>query len=541
MTLLFKRLAQRIPKPWRAAALALLAAVAAFQVASTMIEEAVRSRLRSVATRISASLRVDRIHVGVWPPLRIAGLTFDRPDEWNIRVDDLRVQPQFWNRSRPGLAARISVGSVHVTLPADLELAIQPTAWDVDRDLSGDLREPALGLTWSVIKTPAGRRVEMEASHLDLDQLLEGRIEGRPTKSMGLLDGGAYWGERADRGFDTRWRFVTLGAEIKGMAVLSGSPGHQEIETSLELRHLDFGGLFSTLGIDLPDRIEPAGLLSGTIGVKGPVGDPARLAVTQRLNFKGPPRMSPALLRLRGDFNHEVTTNTGGRVLIEVSPASPDFIARADIPPLFIRTLLIAEDAAFYSHEGLDLTELPRAIATNRARGGAVRGASTITQQLAKNLFLTRERSLNRKLQELALSFLLEATLGKDRILEIYLNIIEWGPGLYGLRPAARHYFEKEPQALTPRESAFLVALIPGPVKYQRSFANGELTPGFETLVENLLVKLRSVDALSEDEYQAALAQTLALRGKLSDPEAGEDGKPSLSAEPLAPTPHRLK
>ena len=141
-----------------------------------------------------------------------------------------------------------------------------------------------------------------------------------------------------------------------------------------------------------------------------------------------------------------------------------------------------------------------------------MRGASTITQQLAKNLFLSREKSLHRKLQELALAFLLESTLGKDRILEIYLNVIEWGPGLYGLRPAARHYFGKEPRALTPKEMAVLVALIPGPIKYQRSFEEGALTPGFEPLVTNLLLKLRSVNALSEEECAAALEQTLAFR-----------------------------
>jgi monofunctional biosynthetic peptidoglycan transglycosylase len=174
--------------------------------------------------------------------------------------------------------------------------------------------------------------------------------------------------------------------------------------------------------------------------------------------------------------------------------------------------LLIAEDAAFFSHRGLDLTELPKALAANWAKGGAVRGASTITQQLAKNLFLSREKSLRRKLQELALAFLLESALGKDRILEIYLNVIEWGPALHGLRPAARHYFGKDPRALSPKEIAFLVVLIPGPVKYQRSFNEGALTSGLEPLVINLLAKLRSVDALSEEEYLAARAETLEFR-----------------------------
>src|SRR6185312_5691004 len=146
---------------------------------------------------------------------------------------------------------------------------------------------------------------------------------------------------------------------------------------------------------------------------------------------------------------------------------------------------------------------------TNWSRGGAARGASTITQQLAKNLFLSRDKQLGRKLQELAITFLLESALGKDRILEIYLNIIEWGPDLRGLRPAAQHYFGREPQALTPAQMAFLVAIIPGPIKYQRSFARGTPGPGLRSLIDDLLEKLRSVQAISEEEYQRALSEPI--------------------------------
>jgi membrane peptidoglycan carboxypeptidase len=247
--------------------------------------------------------------------------------------------------------------------------------------------------------------------------------------------------------------------------------------------------------------------------VGGLLHDPATLEVIQHIDFKRPAKAPPEVLRLRGSFPHEVTTNSDAKKVILVAPESEDFIAFSDAPALFFRALLIAEDSGFYGHPGIDLTELPKAIARNIERGGAVRGASTITQQLAKNLFLSREKSLQRKLRELSYAFLLESTLGKQRILEIYINIIEWGPGLYGLRPASRHYFDKEPQALSPREIAFLVSLIPGPVKYQRSIKGGEVTTGFDTLVNNLLVKLRSVDALSEEEFQRALADKLVFRG----------------------------
>ena len=212
VTPLFEPLRQRIPKRWRLAALSVVLAVSAFQLVSAIVEEGVRSRLRRFAARASATLRVERLHVGIWPPLTIAGLTFDRPGQWTLRVDELKVRPQFWNRSRPGLAARTSIGSVHLTLPAELEATLLPSSWDIDRSLSGDLREPVEGLAWSVIKTGQGRRVEIEASHLDLDRLITGGIEGHPTARLGLLDGGAHWTETANRGFDALWRFVALGS-----------------------------------------------------------------------------------------------------------------------------------------------------------------------------------------------------------------------------------------------------------------------------------------------------------------------------------------
>ncbi len=233
--------------------------------------------------------------------------------------------------------------------------------------------------------------------------------------------------------------------------------------------------------------------------------------MTQRLDFTPPAHFPRALTRLAGPFVHHAVARNGRTTTILVSPESPDFVPLAEVPPLFLRALLIAEDANFYGHQGIDLGELPAALAINLARGAFVRGASTITQQLAKNLFLSRTKTLGRKLEEASLALLLDSALGKRRVLEIYLNVIEWGPGLYGLRPAARHYFGREPRDLTPKQIAFLVSLIPGPLKYQRSFETGMPTPFFEGLITTLLGKLVDVGALSEPEYAAALAEPLGL------------------------------
>ena len=249
------------------------------------------------------------------------------------------------------------------------------------------------------------------------------------------------------------------------------------------------------------------------VRVRGRPADPASLSVSQKIDFRPPRQMPPAIVRLRGDFIFSSDDAPGPHRPIDVSLASPDFIALRDVPPLFVRTLLLAEDTGFYGHRGIDLRELPAALLTNWSRGGAARGASTITQQLAKNLFLSRDKQLGRKLQELAITFLLESALGKDRILEIYLNIIEWGPDLRGLRPAARSYFGREPRALTPAEMAFLVAIIPGPIKYQGSFAHGAPGPGLRSLIDELLAKLRSVDAIGDEEYQRALGEPIVVAG----------------------------
>jgi hypothetical protein len=292
------------------------------------------------------------------------------------------------------------------------------------------------------------------------------------------------------------------------------------VDLALGVRHLDFAQLLGTSGLAVPESLgmAPGGghdLGSATIDVRvrGRLADPASLSVSQKIDFKPPRQMPPAIVRLRSDFIFSSDDGPGPHRPIDVSLASPDFIALRDVPPLFVRTLLLAEDTGFYGHRGIDLRELPAALLTNWSRGGAARGASTITQQLAKNLFLSRDKQVGRKLQELAITFLLESALGKDRILEIYLNIIEWGPDLRGLRPAARRYFGREPRALTPAEMAFLVAIIPGPIKYQSSFAHGTPGPGLRSLIDELLAKLRSVHAIGEEDYLQALGEPIVVAG----------------------------
>jgi monofunctional biosynthetic peptidoglycan transglycosylase len=139
------------------------------------------------------------------------------------------------------------------------------------------------------------------------------------------------------------------------------------------------------------------------------------------------------------------------------------WIAYRRVSPALIRAVLVAEDAAFWQHEGVDYDELQKSIELDWARGQLTRGASTITQQLAKNLYLSPSRNPLRKFRELIIARRLEAELSKRRILELYLNVIEWGDGVYGVDAAARTYFGKSASGLGPTEAALLAGAIINP------------------------------------------------------------------------------
>jgi monofunctional biosynthetic peptidoglycan transglycosylase len=133
------------------------------------------------------------------------------------------------------------------------------------------------------------------------------------------------------------------------------------------------------------------------------------------------------------------------------------------------RALVAAEDANFMEHEGFDWEAIQKAYEKNVKKGKVVAGGSTISQQLAKNLFLSARRSPGRKLQEAAITVMLEAVLDKRRIFEVYLNIIEWGNGVFGCEAAARYYFGKSAATLDAWEAARMAAMVPNPRYYDRN------------------------------------------------------------------------
>jgi len=139
------------------------------------------------------------------------------------------------------------------------------------------------------------------------------------------------------------------------------------------------------------------------------------------------------------------------------------WVAYRHISPNLTRAVLVAEDDLFWQHEGLDLDQLQESLAADWARGRFARGGSTITQQLAKNLYLSPSKNPLRKLRELLIARRLEVELKKARILELYLNVIEWGDGVYGAEAASRAYFGVSAADVSPQQAALLAAAIVNP------------------------------------------------------------------------------
>lgn len=148
------------------------------------------------------------------------------------------------------------------------------------------------------------------------------------------------------------------------------------------------------------------------------------------------------------------------------SGLNKDWVSIDEVSPNFLRAVIAAEDALFFEHRGVDWKAVDEATRYNERHSTKKRGASTITMQTAKNAFLWHGRTFIRKGMELYFTVLIEAIWGKKRILEVYINIIELGEGIYGVESASQIFFNKESSKLTPREAALIASILPNPIKW---------------------------------------------------------------------------
>lgn len=213
-----------------------------------------------------------------------------------------------------------------------------------------------------------------------------------------------------------------------------------------------------------------------------------------------------ALLLTLPDVSQLERCFTTSMFQVRLCPESNQYVKLKSISSYMVHALIAAEDAAFYSHKGFDWHEIQESFNTNLKSGKIARGGSTLTQQLAKNAFLSMEKSYLRKIKEAYLAHAIENRFKKDFILEKYLNVVEFGPNLYGIKAASLHYFQKSPSELHPLEAAYLAFLLPNPKLYSQSHRKGELTPFARKMVATILKRMASFGKLSRSAYQTAIS-----------------------------------
>ena len=175
------------------------------------------------------------------------------------------------------------------------------------------------------------------------------------------------------------------------------------------------------------------------------------------------------------------------------------------IPELLRELVIIAEDGKFYEHNGFDLEQIEYALVSNHQQGKRARGASTISQQVIKNIFLTGRKKYSRKIREAVMTWLLEERLEKSQILELYLNIAQFGPGVFGVKAGARHHFNKPLDSLSLEETISLVALLPSPIKWNPHRKNNTYRKHRMRILRNLSLYKKIAHGIPDDRHELFL------------------------------------
>ncbi len=407
-------------------------------------------------------------------------------------VADLQVEARDWPLRALGVvAAPRGVGlddaRADLQVVASLDLERLRVAFQVDSQLRGlELHHPAVDWTpWRElgVEIHVSGQVAAGAGRVDIESA-EVRVFGAQLNLKGWTEVlGTPRGE------------LTISTPRAAPLPCSSLLAAQAQPVRQALAGLALGG---KLGLAVAFSFDAAAWETLTLDVR----------VDPRCTVKTEPQvlasLTPALLR---------QTPTGPLApSLPLGKYNPDFASLAEMPKHLPAAFLTSEDSRFFTHNGFDIEMIRHALVQDLETGTFGRGASTITQQLAKNLFLTPHRTLARKLEETVLAWRLHNLLGKERILELYLNVIDLGPGIRGVRQAARVYFGKELQQLRPIESAYLAALAPNPHVLARRFRDGHVDDGWLQRLHDLLAMMKRSGRLSAEELAAARGTRPALR-----------------------------
>jgi len=248
--------------------------------------------------------------------------------------------------------------------------------------------------------------------------------------------------------------------------------------------------------------------LSGKVALAGGVEDDDQIRLFRGCKVAKAPEEMDAR-RLLEDFDHEVEMAPDVWETIRISPDNLSFTPLSSVSVHLLNSFMTTEDSAFYRHHGYITREFRTALIKNLEAGYFKYGASSITMQLVKNVLLHRDKTLARKLQELFLAWYIETKVDKDRLFEIYVNAIEYGPGLYGIKPATYQYFDKHPADLNPVEAAFFSTLLPKPKQRYKQFCTDKVFRSTQTKIQRILGLMHSRGRLTAEELAEAVETPL--------------------------------
>jgi len=491
---------------------------------------------RSLAVRLA-----DGVAVGV------------RRAEWlrpqgKVRVGGARLQGE----GLPAFAAPLADG-----LLVDAETQVEADA-DGRRPLVAALTLPGGGRVEAT--GTAGRHgASLSAAVADMalkpvSEALDGRVTGRATLEVDLdartvrLDGDVRWVDlvvdhraiaddrvgpyalsargRATLAWSmptpaapTRVYALTLEDVVLGLgqtevlmkASVEASPQLRKVSAEVATGRVTAEQLVSAFPPGLLPHLQPlraigTASLSTRIAIDIERPDDTVFDVSARLDGLKVTRMNSAIdfERLRDRFVTRFEMPDGSVIRRETGPSSERWTPLDAIAPLLPVAVVTQEDGGFWNHKGVSLLHLRGSLATNLERGRFARGGSTLTMQLARNVFLNRHKTLSRKLEEVIVAWLMEQTFSKDELITLYLNVVEFGPHLFGIGDAAQHYFGKRPADLTPVEVAWLVRLLPGPRRHYAQFEVGETKEYYRTWMQRLLDLLHTRGHLPTEQWSAA-------------------------------------
>lgn len=264
--------------------------------------------------------------------------------------------------------------------------------------------------------------------------------------------------------------------------------------------------------LEMVEKMSPFIKFAVTFSMSGELKNPATWTPKLEHRFQGldKPGVVTGIEYLEGEFEYRPLTKEGRTGIPRMVGKNKDnWIPYDRVPYVQRRCIVVSEDSTFFFHNGIEITEMQKAIQHAIETGEKARGGSTITQQLVKNLFLSRDRTALRKLQELLLTFYLESTLSKEYLFELYVNLIEWGPNIYGLRDASMHYFARPPRRLNGKEMSYLATIIPGPLLYHEYFEKGHVPYRHMRHVIGLLEKLNRFGSISDEQLAKAKDQRI--------------------------------